>query len=109
MEYKKVEDNKVAIFRGAFGTYPGNQGFNVDIYYGDDYEAIVNQLQSNNWVDGNSRALLLRWTVYNYWNKRYMQIEANVEIPTEDNISTSFYINSVSLGKLYSKTVYKVN
>ena len=76
-----------------------NKGFFVDIYYGDDYTTIIDRLKANRWIDDNTRVVLLRWTVYNFWSERYMYTEAQIELPTGFNIETEYYISSVSLSK----------
>ena len=78
-----------------------NRGYTVDIYYGDNYTTILDRLKANRWIDSNTRAVLLRWTVYNFWNERYMYTKAQIELPTGFNIETKYSIISVSLSTDY--------
>ena len=62
-----------------------------------DSKTIINNLQANSWIDDNTRALLIRWTVYNFYLNRYVYFEANIETPNKFIISPYYYQNSVSL------------
>ena len=68
-EYKYSMDSNNEVFNGKFGDYYGNNAYIVDIYYGMDAKTILNKLQTNNWIDDSTRALLFRWTVYNFLSK----------------------------------------
>lgn len=96
-EYNEFQEDQVNAFEGIYGNYPEGEGFTADFNYGMDYKTVVDRLRANKWVDANSRALLLRWTVYNFWVKRYLYVEATLEIPDKRHIHNTFYINSISL------------
>lgn len=96
-EYELSIKHNLPQFVGKYGTYTDKKGYLVDFYYGLDNIGILRQLKANGWIDRNTRAVLLRFTVYNYWVKRYLYVEASIEIPTWENLFSTFYINSVSL------------
>jgi len=96
-EYTEINDSDIPTYEGQFGKYDGGKGYIAEFYYSMDYGAIVNQLKANDWIDVDTRAVLLRFTVYNFWIRRYLSVEATIETPSPNNIHGSFYINSISL------------
>lgn len=93
-------------YTGIYSSYPGDSGYVVDIYYEDDYAFIVDQLKENKWIDDNTRALLIRFTVRNNWNDRFLYVEADIELPTGQNMATHYYINSLSIARNRDEIIY---
>lgn len=94
---KEEDDEQIPNYNGEYGTYNGDFLYEADFYYGDDYSTILSTLKSNSWIDENTKAVLVRFTIYNFWDKRYYHVEATSEIPTAGFFYNSFYINYVSL------------
>ena len=100
-EYQTInntEGDLIARFsNGDFGTYGGHYFYAADFYYEMDYSAIINQLKTNNWIDSETRALLIRFTIKNHWIDKYYSVEATIETPATGFFEKSFFTSFLSI------------
>ena len=87
----------VSTYIGDFATYAGTDLYAADFSYEMDYLNITSALKANYWIDDNTKAILLRFTVFNIWTEKYYHIKATTEMPSVNFMSNSFSINFISL------------
>jgi hypothetical protein len=96
-EYELNISEKVNDVYGSFGTYKGGSLYAADFSFETNFSTVITALKANNWLDYDTRAIIIRFTVYNHWVSRYLFVKANIEIPTENFFRNSFFISSLSL------------
>ncbi|CAI2387887.1 unnamed protein product [Moneuplotes crassus] len=103
---KTADDDKIATYYGDYGQYDGNYLYEADFTYETDYTTVLNTLKANSWIDQNTKAVLLRFTVYNFWTKMYYHVEATLETPTYEFFENTYYANHISLEENESGLVF---
>ncbi|CDW84387.1 polycystin 2 [Stylonychia lemnae] len=86
-------------FSGNFGTYGGG-GFSIDFTYNKTQNKNqINELIKNSWLDLNTRAVCLSWSVHNVWSDRYFITTVFLENPGNSIFSVSFRVQTAYIYK----------
>ena len=68
--------------------------------------AQIRHLRDNSWIDGFTRAVALKWTVYNVWDKRFYSIILLCESPSMKIKKCSFDIQFIMFpGRSFLKEI----
>ena len=81
---------------GVFAAY-SPQGFSTDFNSTRAIsEAKIKHLKEANWIDGFTRAVALKWTIFNAWDENFYSVILLCESPSRQIRSCSFEAQSVS-------------
>ena len=87
----------------GLGQRPGlfanayNQGFSTDFNNnGERSKAKIEHLKQVRWIDGFTRAVALKWTVFNAWDENFYSVILLCESPSRQIQSCSFEAQSIS-------------
>lgn len=81
-EYKFTHNAKSRGFIGSHGIYPANRGYKIDL--SSDRTAnveIISKLKEDMWIDQDTRAVQIIWSIYSAWSETYNTFQANFEMP----------------------------
>ena len=81
---------------GVFAAY-SPEGFTTD--FNSDRaktEAKIKHLKEANWIDGFTRAVALKWTIFNAWDENFYSVILLCESPSRQIRSCSFEAQSVT-------------
>eukprot|EP00347_Sterkiella_histriomuscorum_P022659 403337641 len=87
-------DTKIKFFQGSFGLY-GESGYYLDFSFNKTQnQQKLNSLSNEEWLDFNTRAICLQWTVRNIWSETYYISTVFIENPANRVFTVSFRIQT---------------
>jgi hypothetical protein len=106
--WKFAEDPEGSSYSGSVGTYPSD-GFMLTLADSKDNSSeIIQDLKANKWIDHNTRAIIIDFTVYNGNVNLFNQIRLVMEFPPTGGIFNSWTVRTSKLLRYVSTFDYVV-
>jgi hypothetical protein len=88
-EYKWDKETHTIGFIGAHSTYPAERGYYFDLNSDRTKNSkILANLQRENWIDEDTAAIQVSWSINNAWTETVFTFTANIELTTFGDIVT---------------------
>ena len=96
MEYK-FNETSILQLHGDLAIY-NSWGFLIDFSYNKSQnQKAINALKQEQWLDHNTRAIVIAWTVGSAWTNAYYNFQILIETPGNNIFKTSHKIETVYL------------
>lgn len=95
-EYHYQTQKITQSFKGKYGVYESG-GFPIDFNNNLELnDKKIASLKKQEWIDQDTRAVQVLWTVYSVWSKTFFTFQANLEMPGNGKVySSGFHVSSL--------------